>query len=383
MENGILKNTKKEKVKKFFSKTWKYILSFIVSIVIITLIFIYQVDFNLLKTTFNEANILFILLAALFYIIGLVIGAIKLQYLLYINGFKINFFKTLLYHTYGMLFSSFTPAKSGYTLIAYPLKVNDFPVTKTFSIFFIGQLYDFALRIPVTIIGIIFLFIDTNSTNYVWLGVIGLSILVVLSLGSYVFASGKLFNIEKIFSKRLKKIGNFIRKYKEQFKKISLKQSIFLTIITSLGWIAFAFKWYFISFSINYRISFIDSAFLLPLIFVISFLPISLAGLGFVESGIIFLYIIRYPSLDRDLVVSIGLTFMIIERIINLVTTVPGLLTYIELPRIKKLKEKERDVLESKTEKVESVEPLEEKPVENKITVSIDTNEEVIDHNEE
>jgi len=384
MEEGVIKNAFREKTKNFFKKTWKYILSFIVSVIVITLIFVYQVDFNHLKSTIKEVNILFILLAALFYIIGLIIGAIKMQYLLYINGFKIKFFKILLYHTYGMLFANFTPAKSGYTLISYPLKVNSFPVTKTFSTFFIGQLYDFALRIPIAIIGVIFLFIDTNSTNYLWLGIIGLLLLVVLSVASYVFASGKLFKIEKLFTKRLTKIGDFIRKYKEQFKKVSLKQSVLLTVLTALGWIAFAFKWYFISFSINYRISFIDSGFLLPLIFIISFLPISLAGLGFVESGVIFLYIIRYPTLDRDLLGSVGLTFMLIERIINLVVTLPGLATYIELPRIKKLKDKKiEDGIDNNIEDVEIATPNEEKFNESKVELPTNDHEKVDDCNEE
>ena len=333
MANNIEKSKPTKKIRNFFKKTWIYIVSFIVSIAVITLIFVYQVDFSHLKETFKEANYWFVALAVLFYIIGLIIGALKIQYLLKINNFKLNFGKSLLYHLFGMLFANFTPAKSGYTLISYPLKENGFPVSKSVSTFFVGQLYDFTLRIPIAIIGVIFLFVNTNSTDSLWLGLIGLVMLLLLAIASYVFASGRLFNIEKLFTKRLVKVGNFIRRYKEQFQKISLKQSIIITLYTLLGWIAFALKWYFISYSINFKMSFIDSAFLLPLIFIISFLPISLAGLGFVEGGVIFLYQFRFPTIDKDLIGSIGISFMIIERCINLIASLPGLLTYAELYR--------------------------------------------------
>jgi len=321
------------KLLEFFKKRWKYIVSISISILLLTLILLFGVDFTVLKEILISTNLIYLSGAFLLYILGLIIGALKILYLLKINDYHISIFRVILYHTFGMLFSAFTPAKAGYIMITYPLKKNDVPVSKTLSIFFIGQMFDFALRIPISIVGIILIITKPFKNNFLWLALVGIFILIVLSLMAYVLSSGKFFKIESIIEKRYPKLSIKLRNYKEQYKDLKWRQSLLIAALTLIGWIIFSLKWFLISHAISFPLSLPDCAFLLPLIFIISFLPISVAGLGFVEGGVILLYTLRFPQFTQTFLGSIAVTFMILERTINILTALPGIFTFFEVSK--------------------------------------------------
>ncbi|MHA1222783.1 MAG: lysylphosphatidylglycerol synthase transmembrane domain-containing protein [Candidatus Heimdallarchaeaceae archaeon] len=305
------------KLLEFFKKRWKYIVSISISILLLTLILLFGVDFTVLKEILISTNLIYLSGAFLLYILGLIIGALKILYLLKINDYHISIFRVILYHTFGMLFSAFTPAT----------------VSKTLSIFFIGQMFDFALRIPISIVGIILIITKPFKNNFLWLALVGIFILIVLSLMAYVLSSGKFFKIESIIEKRYPKLSIKLRNYKEQYKDLKWRQSLLIAALTLIGWIIFSLKWFLISHAISFPLSLPDCAFLLPLIFIISFLPISVAGLGFVEGGVILLYTLRFPQFTQTFLGSIAVTFMILERTINILTALPGIFTFFEVSK--------------------------------------------------
>ena len=94
-----------------------------------------------------------------------------------------------------------------------------------------------------------------------------------------------------------------------------------------MGWIFAALQWYFLGKAIGIEISFFSFFLLHPLISILMFVPLSPAGLGLMEGGIILVF--SFFGISP----ALGMAFSVLVRVSILVVDIIGLKTVITASR--------------------------------------------------
>lgn len=262
--------------------------------IIIAFLLLYLVfDIFWSDTTFHtlqNVNLLYLTLAILTYIIALIIAAYRFKMMIELKvktTLRIVFWGNL----YGMLMAEVTPGKSGYFLCTLPLERKGIRKSISLSCLIIIQVIDFVLRGAVGILAVIYFTLYLNaiplseSTYYI---LISLGVICLFISGFYVI----------MYTSLPKKIVNrFNLPYKEKMlngidilheTRIATKGKIWeILLLTILIWIVTGFRWVFIGFALGVDLPIIAFLLLQPLITLISFVPITIGGLGLLEGGVV------------------------------------------------------------------------------------------------
>jgi glycosyltransferase 2 family protein len=261
--------------------------------------------------TILTLNIEYLLLAFLMYFGINVFFTVRLRRVLAKNGVKTTFGKTLLAQYAGMLTSDVTPGRSGYILTPVYLRDQDVPASKGLSSILGIQTFEFLIKVIGGVGAIIFLV--TNVSVETWNSVFNAQIaginvgLLVAVLGVSLMMVGALVLAAFTWSKRaisiFDKIANwkFIKRFTggligklEEYKESSGATSKAIPEIiglTMVCWILKGFEWWFLGYAlgISQLTPFWWLAFFLihPLVTALAFIPITPAGIGVQEFGIV------------------------------------------------------------------------------------------------
>jgi uncharacterized protein (TIRG00374 family) len=111
-------------------------------------------------------------------------------------------------------------------------------------------------------------------------------------------------------------------------RSILIKDSLNIILMLYLiGWLFAALQWYFLGKAIGINISFFSFFLLHPLITILMFVPLSPAGLGLMEGGIILVFSFFGVS------PALGMVFSVLVRISILVVDLIGLKTVLTASR--------------------------------------------------
>jgi glycosyltransferase 2 family protein len=289
-------------------KYWQYYIGFFLLISLIRVVNISQ-----LITIFSTVNFWYLILAALFYCISNFFMAFRLKKVLLHLQHKIVFKSVFFSHMGGILLSDFTPARSGYLSVAYFLKRSEVPYEKGLASISSTYLYDLLFKLGIAIIAIFFLY--GNFFNCSHLEFVILIILVIIALiGIYCLLLYPPWFVLQISQKysiagKLLCAGVECRKIQKIFPLI--------IVISFICWIFRGLEWYFVALSLHIsKISILDSLFLNPLLTLLSFIPVSPAGIGLQEGGIIGVFSLL--GIGSGLALSYALLLRIIEIIVDL-----------------------------------------------------------------
>ncbi len=253
----------------------------------------------------------YLLLAFLMYFGINVFFAVRLRRVLHKNGVKTSFGKTLLAQYAGMLTSDVTPGRSGYILTPVYLRDQDVPTSKSLSSVLGIQTFEFLIKVVGGVGAIIFLvtYVPAETWNSVFNAQIaGINVgLLVALLGVSLMMVGALVLAAFTWSKRAISIFDKIAKWKlikrftggligklEEYKESSSSTSKAIPEIIALTmacWILKGFEWWFLGYALG--ISQLTAiwwlAFFLihPLVTALAFIPITPAGIGVQEFGIV------------------------------------------------------------------------------------------------
>jgi uncharacterized protein (TIRG00374 family) len=213
--------------------------------------------------------------------------AFRLKRILFTLGENLRFKLVFFSHMAGMLLSDFTPARSGYLFTAIALNKRDVPLEKGISTITSTYLYDLTLKMIVALLGAYFIY------SYVFAERLSYALIItfVLILGvivGYLIIMYPGEGIRNLFLKReiLKKILVF----GEQSREIQ-RYAPFILSISLGGWILRGLQWYMIIISMHQVIlTPSDALFLNPLLTLVSLIPLTPAGWGIQEAGIVFVF---------------------------------------------------------------------------------------------
>jgi glycosyltransferase 2 family protein len=262
-------------------------------------------------TSILTIKIEFLLLAFLMYFGINVLFAVRLRLVLAKNGVTTSFGKTLLAQYAGMLTSDVTPGRSGYILTPVYLSDQNVPASKSLSSILGIQTFEFLIKVAGGI-GAVILLVTTVPTS-TWNSIFPTQIagvnagLILAVLGITLMGVGALILAAFTWSKRaisiFDRIANwrFLKKYTggimgklEEYKESSgatSKAIPEILILTVTCWLLKGFEWFFLGYALG--ISQLTASWWLafflvhPLVTALAFIPITPAGIGVQEFGIV------------------------------------------------------------------------------------------------
>ena len=278
-------------------------------IAIAILLFLFSIiDFQLFLSLLTNLDIRFILLAGLCYLLNNLLMAYRIKRILFTLGENLRYKLVFFSHMAGMLLSDFTPARSGYLYTAIALNKRDVPLEKGISTITSTYLYDLTLKMIVALLGAYFIYSYVFAERLSYALVITFLLILGVIIG-YLIIMYPGERIRNLFQKReiLKKILDF----GEQSRAIQ-RYAPFILSISLVGWILRGLQWYMILLSMHQVfLTPFDALFLNPLLTLVSLIPLTPAGWGIQEAGIVFVFTAIGSS------ATIAASFALINRFVE------------------------------------------------------------------
>jgi uncharacterized protein (TIRG00374 family) len=265
---------------------------------------------------------------------------VRLRRVLSKDGVKTSFGKTLLAQYAGMLTSDVTPGRSGYILTPIYLRDQNVPASKGLSTILGIQTIEFLAKVIGGVGAVIFLVqtvpIQTWSDVFQNQTILGINVgLIFAGLGIGLMLTGAILLAAFTWSRRA--IGLFDRiansKYLKRFtggimgKLEEYKESSHSTqraipeiiALTALCWILKGFEWYFLGLALGItNVPWIAYFLIHPLVTALAFVPITPAGAGVQEFGIIgVLGLLGVPVVTATAFALLARGLLIIEDLVG------------------------------------------------------------------
>jgi uncharacterized protein (TIRG00374 family) len=222
----------------------------------------------------------------------------------------------------GMLLSDFTPGRSGYLYVPFALNKKGVPLPTGIAAVTSTYLYDLLFKISLAIVAVYYFYASITGipVGYILYLIIILLLLIVAGYFLIMYPGEVLQNFCKknTYLKYLLELG-------EQSRSI---QRIFPYIISvsCIGWILRGLEWLFVAMAIGgMAINLVDALLLNPLLTILSLIPITPAGLGIQEAGIIGILALLGVSLIT------ATAFAFLTRFLEIITDLIGLKSFFSL----------------------------------------------------
>jgi uncharacterized protein (TIRG00374 family) len=265
---------------------------------------------------------------------------VRLRRVLSKDGVKTSFGKTLLAQYAGMLTSDVTPGRSGYILTPIYLRDQNVPASKGLSTILGIQTIEFLAKVIGGVGAVVFLVqtVPIQTWNDVFQNqtILGINVgLIFAGLGIGLMLTGAILLAAFTWSRRA--IGLFDRiansKYLKRFtggimgKLEEYKESSHSTqraipeiiALTALCWILKGFEWYFLGLALGItNVPWIAYFLIHPLVTALAFVPITPAGAGVQEFGIIgVLGLLGVPVVTAGAFALLARGLLIIEDLVG------------------------------------------------------------------
>jgi uncharacterized protein (TIRG00374 family) len=246
----------------------------------------------------------YLVLAMLMYFGINLLFTVRLRRVLAKDGVKTTFGKTLLAQYAGMLTSDVTPGRSGYILTPIYLRDQNVPSSKGLSSILGIQTIEFLVKVAGGVGALIYLINYPTADWSVFPETAGINLgLLVAGLGISLMLVGAIVLALFTWSKRaislFDRIANikFLKRFTgglmgklEEYKESSQstrKAIPEIIILTFACWILKGFEWWLLGIALGINLPWLAFFLIHPLVTALAFVPITPAGIGVQEFGII------------------------------------------------------------------------------------------------
>ncbi|MCX8150165.1 MAG: flippase-like domain-containing protein [Candidatus Bathyarchaeota archaeon] len=222
---------------------------------------------------------------------------VRLRIVLAKEGLKTSFIKTLFAQYAGMLTSDVTPGRSGYVLTPIYLRDQNIPLSVSLSAILGIQSVEFLAKVVGGVGALVFLTkvstVSLQTADFLIIGLgIGLMLTGAVLLAAMSWSQRVIVAVKRVTTHRL--IARFTRglmgkleEYAQNAKK-TRKALPAITILTFMCWILKGFEWYFLGLALGItQIPWVGYFLIHPLVTALAFVPITPAGAGIQEFGIV------------------------------------------------------------------------------------------------
>lgn len=299
-------------------KRYSFILRFIITAVLLYIVYS-TIDKKLLISIIKNPRITLLIAGLIIFIISNITGAIQWYFLIRSQKINITIYTVLKIYLIGSFFNNFLPGNIGGDVVkSYKLIKEKSQAEIVISSVVWDRITSFIILYFFSIISAFFLF---NSFIFIYL-VLG-SIFIILIFILLILK----FNFGTIFLKLSQKIPYpnikiFVYNFFKSFKKyiIFSKEILFFYLISIITQFLKIFIQVMINYSFNFTLKLSEIYFFVPLIGIVSALPVSINGIGFREFlGKYFAIFINRNSDIISFFLTVGNILIVLGNLIGIV----------------------------------------------------------------
>jgi uncharacterized protein (TIRG00374 family) len=290
--------------------------------IIIILLLLGSIDYIQASRVFLHLDWFFLVLAGFCYFLNNVIMSVRLKKILGYLGNKIRFRIAFFSHMSGMLLSDFTPGRSGYLYVAFALNKKGVPLPKGGAAITSTYIYDLLFKIFLAIIAVYYFYASITGlpVGYILYLIVILLVLIIAGYFLIMYPGQVLQNFcqQSTYLKYILDLG-------EQSRSIQ-RMAPYILSVSCIGWILRGLEWFFIAQAIgSMGISLVDSLLLNPLLTILSLIPVTPAGFGIQEAGIVGILALLGVSL------AAATAFAFLTRFLEIIIDLIGLKSFFTL----------------------------------------------------
>ena len=279
------------------------------------LIFI-NIDLALLKNEILKTRPLPLFIAMALNIPHLYIKSFRWNYLLRQQNIFFSYWETFLIYLSSLYIGFITPGRMGEFVKAFYLKsFKNISLSKAFPSVLLDRLFDLYLLIILGFIGILkFNIFGKLSSAFFLLSIIFVMVPLIMLNRNFMKKLTKLLYNFAVLNKVKGKIEeNFQDFYNGLYKLINPKLLV-SGLLTCFGYLLFFIQCYLIVIAIGLSVNFITITLFMAITNLISFIPISISGLGTRDASLIYLFslIELNPELAVSYALLVFITFFVI-----------------------------------------------------------------------
>ncbi len=262
---------------------------------------------EVLDHVWYENGLIYLIVAAVLFLISLFVLSIRWQILVKGYGLKIPIFTLFKYYLIGLFFNNFLPTGiGGDVLRIYNLIQSSGDRTISFASVMTERLLGISSTLILSLIAII-LMRDEFRTNLVLYIVIGMILMVILFF-SIAFSKKLATPIERITEKITHfRLGERIQKFLDAIRYYSDSKIIYIKIlaVSLLGQVLIIVKAYFLAMALGIEVTLIYMFLVVPISIILSMLP-SINGIGFRDGG----YVVLLAKIGVSKAAALSLSFL-------------------------------------------------------------------------
>jgi len=264
---------------------FKNVLKLALGLLFVVLIF-YYVGFDKIFVTIKSLNLVYLLTLPPLVFLSYLAGSFNIRLLLSALGFRIGFWKLFKYYMLSLSAGMFTPGRLGEFSMVYFFRKENIPIGQGAAISFLDKLISF---VAASLIALVALFVFVIPPNMI-IGLVVFTFLV-LFFTIFFFFSGKGRYILRHY---------LLRSYSKNFEGFSSVLFFFLRnkfhiillnfLISIAKWFSLAFMMHYLFLGFGVYVNPIYIFLITNVSAVLSLIPVTFQGLGFVELSMIFFY---------------------------------------------------------------------------------------------
>lgn len=308
-------------------KTLFFIIRAIVSISLIGFLLLNLGRENLPKfpTYLKSASYLFVVISVLTFAVAVMFTSMRWGKLLEVQDIRLNFMTLLRLTFIGFFFSNFLPSVVGGDVVKLYYTAKDTHKTAgTAASVILDRLLAVSALLLITVITMLFNLRIPELQGIAFFVFGFFSVFLVFVFLFFYLKKAPFLN--KFFRIKLFNLGSKINNFKNALvlyrkRKDILAIAFFFSMVTQILIISVC---YFVSLSINLNVSFVYFLLFVPIIQLISFIPVTISGIGTRELAFIFFFTTTVGVIGRmdAFALSVGFYFVM------LITSLPGGLVY-------------------------------------------------------
>jgi uncharacterized protein (TIRG00374 family) len=280
--------------------------------VLLLLVILYLLDINTFLINLKKINPYYLIFAALLVVPIYLVKSYRWYFLLLKQRILYRFTDAILAFTSANFIAFITPGRVGEIAKAYHVKKDlGLPLHKSIPSVVLDRIFDVYFLALFSFVGIFTLSLSQN----IKLGsIIVVSLLVVIPLfltrRSLILRLVKYIFHAPILRKSSDRIVNFTEGFLNEFDNFKLIDIIIAFTLTGIGYLSLFISAYMISLSMQLDFSFSIIASFVAIGNIISFIPVSISGLGTREAVFIYLFSLFDESAEVAVLFSISLFFV-------------------------------------------------------------------------
>jgi hypothetical protein len=286
-----------------------------------------KIDFTQLFTLLGDVNLWLLILAALFFMLSLMVNFLRWHYIVNNLGIHIPV-KEAIKISFKSLFAENTPGRVGEPLLKASYLKESAKSHLSISLFstVFHKFIDLWSAVIQAIVVVTILFLLFKIKLLVLIPSILFFSLIIATIFVLIYNRKLSANIIRpiydlfVPKKHKEKVRKNTLEFYENFKKIN-KEVLWVSFFYDLVEVIIAgISLYFIVLSLNQDVLFIHPILLIPLLTIGVGLPISVAGLGIRETILVFYF--GFLEISPEVAIATGMIFLIIK----LLSAIPGLI---------------------------------------------------------